>query len=299
MLLTIYEVVTVSQYSHQIMAAYLLSVGNYCTKALMFIFLLRVESYGELQSKTDSTAAFCMQSIRSSFFPTPPPEFNLPWVWDAVYDTSTTYVDVTTLPQLACEFNKTLWNRIIDLYPQYSQQLSDGMNSNILVDIKVNKKQFDFPKSIASAQIACIFYYDGKATNYRTMSLPVNVKGAFAGIGTTQIHCPVPAKAIKWDSLRLEQDLQKIKKFAHPGIELKTNSTTVFPVCKLHHKLHRNGEHPIFSDKGPIPKHTYQLSICTATQRTSRARMVEWIEYHLLQGIFPIYHAHHASHHPL
>ena len=102
-------------------------------------------------------------------------------------------------------------------------------------------------------------------------------------IGTTQIHCPVPkSHSIKWDSLQLERDLAKLLPYKKSEVVFNTNATQVFPVCKLH-----NAEYTLNTARNVDAKlsYTYELSVCTATQRTSREKLVEWIEYHLLQGM--------------
>lgn len=226
-------------------------------------------------------SAFCSaESDPSRYHPLSPPEFHIPWVWDAVYDASTSYVDVTTLPQLACEFNKTMWHRMVLLHPEYAHQLSDGAHSNILVDIKVGKNKFDYVKSMVGAQLTCVFHQKSVIV-HRTLSLPVNFKSAFAGMSTTQIHCPVPKPGVMWDSIHLERDLAPLSRFTKSKLAFSTNATEVFPVCisKHAHENHRDSVAERSSRR-----YKYALAVCTATQRTSRAKLVEWIEYHLLQG---------------
>lgn len=254
-----------------------------------FVAILWLELKGEiLNSIKENAAAFCTKSDQTTSFPISPPEFYIPWVWDAVYDMRTDYVDVTTLPQLACEFNKTILHRLIQLYPQYSPQLGDGVDSNVLVKGNVDKNKFDFIKSMINARMMCVFYSNGIQA-HRTISLPVNIKRAFAAMSTAQIQCPVPPKSITWDSLRIERNVTKVFKFLKSAVEFSTNRTSVFPVCKLHHTDSTvSNASESESGNSNMRVYEYELSICTATQRSSREKLVEWIEYHLLQGKFSI-----------
>ena len=78
----------------------------------------------------------------------------------------------------------------------------------------------------------------------------------------------------------------------HSQSLLQGNATPVFPVCK-ENSVVNNANSAITSTSTHTQSNTahtgsgrykYELSICTATERTDRDKLVEWIEYHLLQG---------------
>lgn len=108
------------------------------------------------------------------------------------------------------------------------------------------------------------------------------VKGhdAFSILATFHIRCPIPASfrdtQDNWSHMRL-QHTSLLPEFTE---NVTMDTTGDFPLCKIPRyqatkkKWRRKNNKKLFD-----------LSICTATSRSDRHHLVEWIEYHRLIGV--------------
>lgn len=225
------------------------------------------------QSNSLNNSAFCrpLSRYRARYFPTDVPEHHMPWIWDAVYDLKTGIVDITSMSRNPCNFNRNQWHEIVHLHPTYSNQFGYGLTSNIHVpvDNNVTKRELHY---LLDDSVICEFIKDGKIA-FTSESLPIRGKKSFIAISTMQIRCPVKDNSylITWESvrIRLKPDRREYK------TTIFSDRSPSVPVCVL----------PDYDNN----QKKYKVSLCTATSRSDREHLVEWIEYHKLIGVEHIY----------
>eukprot|EP01041_Mallomonas_annulata_P002579 gene2579-5041_t len=259
--------------------------------------------------ETSGQEAFCRkennENVPRSRFPLEPPQRHIPWIWDAVLSHDGSYVEATAISRNACKFNVTRWKRISNKYPQYTEQFGGGLDSSILVPFDIN---YDYARGtrtnpgLMDKHVVCAFIKNGEVVS-RITSRRIEDEDS-AEMSTMQIRCPVPYKK-EWTHLRLERKLTQGDYIDR----VRQNYTDMFPVCRM--KSYHNNNNNIaattdFANKSPYPpfqasrdhklplgKHTatgqYSLAVCTATSRSVREELVEWIEYHKLMGVDHFY----------
>lgn len=203
------------------------------------------------------------------------------WPWDAVHNIEKGTVEVTVIQRRACRFNQTKWHLLVDKFPQFSKLLAHGKEENILADSNET--------NLAKLEVViCRFYVNGTSTPVaQTKAEPVLGKYHFLRGGTTQIICPIPQ--MNYDTMRLVR-LGRIE----DGVESEYSSLTsnhekvkvasdAFPVCRP--ASLRKGLTEIEFEE----RKKGRLSVCTATGRSDRAHLIEWIEYHRLIGVDHFY----------
>jgi len=282
---------------------------------ILFLVVALAKGGNEEGSSLHSRSAFCMKRGRyyGRHFPLDNPERHVPWVFEAVYDPQTKQVDVTTLSRAACSFNRTTWKYLAKRFPQHRKFLANGLDSNILVSVE-DWSDYDYTggynpnQGLLGKDMTCAFYrylspssQSRKATSTNHDEEPGNVLVArtgtrvskedqifvsIVGCSTIQITCPAPDKSMTpWDTMRLERRALSqsnttttaasppVLAAAKEGAEssLGDPHTALFPVCSLPSS---NSKHK-----------KYKLSVCTATSRSKREHLVEWIEYHRLLGV--------------
>ena len=219
----------------------------------------------------------------SELFPSALPDsIFTPWVWDAHYDQIDDVVEIVIVPRSACYFNHTKWKIVVDKFPTYSESFGYGLARSILV----HPEEALFR---TSESLFCHFYR-GSQLVAKTSSEIIRGKKVFLTIGSILVVCPSPN--VEYDKMRLQRQLDTAG--MDPFMDslhniLKTNLssslTDAFPVSNI----------PEFkSVEGTDAKNINLpvrsgLSICTATGRSNRAHLVEWVEHHLYLGVSHIY----------
>lgn len=224
------------------------------------------KSNNSLRNRILNNSAFCIENTAfSRYYPLDAPEDQIPWIWDAVFDSLQNIVELTTMNRIPCKFNKLMWKRLVQLYPQYRNQLAFGRDSDILVnfDDTADKEQLNF---LHGTIVLCEYFLSNKLV-FQVKSLKIRGKLAFTEIGTLQIRCPSPNKDISWDGIRLK--LNPKRRYYQNTVYSDTTMTV--PVCELPHYDYKEKK--------------YGLSLCSATNRANRKQLVEWIEYYLLMGV--------------
>ena len=255
------------------------------SRAESFIVLLQLLSFVGFGTSTFN--AFCQSNSTdlkagSKLFPLDAPSSTLKlWPWDAVHHTKEGTVEITIIQRKSCKFNHRKWHRLIERFPQFSKFLADGREENILAGFNEIK--------IATREIViCSFYVNGNSTPVaHTKSEAVLGLRQFLQEGTTQIVCPSPP--VSYDTMRLLR-LPRTKTYASTNdsqfslsIINRGTPSDAFPVCQ-----------PASLGKGLTESELEErkkgrLSVCTATGRSDRGRLVEWIEYHRLMGVDHFY----------
>ena len=251
-----------------------------------------------LNGKEIPNGAFCRANAASTVeFPLDVPDnFLTPWVWDAIYDKRQRTVEVTTIGCRGCYFNHTLWQMIIKQIPQHKKNFAYGLKKNIYVDyespfVDISADHGEFRhnevkrESLTGERLHCLYYLRGNPVA-RSISTVISGMPDFMRNGAVNIVCPTPRFQAPFDEMRLMRNLTKL---ATQGLYFKipqnniTNDvnvsiTPLFPVCKSSELLSP-------SAKTSTSIYQYSLTVCTATARTDRAALVEWIEYHKLLGV--------------
>mmetsp|Transcript_30717 Transcript_30717/g.44063 ORF Transcript_30717/g.44063 Transcript_30717/m.44063 type:complete len:483 (-) Transcript_30717:508-1956(-) len=240
-------------------------------------------------------SSFCnpISLLSGNLFPLNPPEYHLPWVWDAVYDPIGNYIEIVTVSRQACNFNHKAWHRIVELYPQYASQLGGGAESNILVPVE-SESTFDFvgnrnPKEgILGKCLQCVFFNESHFQVASHPSQPLRGDPFFSSLSTIQVRCPPPAEGIRWTQMALQRtwpppqvDKNGPNRLSSKAIHFYSNQTEAFSVCGHPRNALRN------AFPSSPPQYRFNLSICSATMAAtaSRAQLVEWMEFHRLAGV--------------
>jgi hypothetical protein len=255
-------------------------------------------------------SAFCLEPYTNgmqNLFPTStPPSDELPWVWDAIYEQDNSALNIITVPREACDFDVDMWKRFISLYPEYSGMLGTNSSTVFVSPSRAHgtnqtiKKRMRY--SIQGERLVCLFYANGVEIA-STKSHPVKMKNAFARIAPALVHCPVPAEHVKWDRVSLAKvspaasvpalipDADSAWEANHAYLTRNgLQATPTFPVCDVAQLQQENHQiAPTFAPPAPSPATQAQtlrfgFSICTATERGTRAELVEWLEYHVALG---------------
>ena len=221
--------------------------------------------------------AFCQPhpgyAVNPRNFPTEQPERQLPWVWEAVYDPVQSYVEVISVSRAACQFNHTTWKYLASKFPELGNHLSFGIDSNILVPVDEEIKQNPYPFNLINQVYICRFFDKFHQPLFTTESYPVRGHRYWSTLSTFHIRCPVPSEYQDthrvWSHMQLEQT-SKHRNFLDNALVHRTGD---FPMCKLP-RYRQSHDSKLFD-----------LSICTASSRSNRAHLVEWIEYHRLVGV--------------
>ena len=105
-------------------------------------------------------------------------------------------------------------------------------------------------------------------------SVVEDVVGTSLSLVVISVVCPVPVEAAGFHLMRLERTVD--------DNELQT---PLFPVCRIH------------LPKKATPE--FNLTMCTATDRSNRMHVVEWMEYYKLLGVqqFVVYNLLGATEH--
>mmetsp|Transcript_16143 Transcript_16143/g.27267 ORF Transcript_16143/g.27267 Transcript_16143/m.27267 type:complete len:261 (+) Transcript_16143:251-1033(+) len=247
-----------------------------------------------------STCLFilCKPFARGNY-PQPCPEKHLPWVWDAVYNSRSSLVELNVVFRRACYFNRTRWMQVIEQFPNYRRNLSDGSIANILIDAE-DAQPLQYISGLIGNTVTCVFF-SNKSTA-RTQSLPITVPTHYISRASTLIGCPMPHDATGtrlWHSVSVERNLHNPSLLQQDT--LSKNSTLPYPISfpvHDHTQAQRNenlSPPQLYSQSSGDQQlqlqqyhqshyDSYELAVCTATARSDRRHLVEWIEYHLLQG---------------
>eukprot|EP01038_Epipyxis_sp_PR26KG_P016571 gene16571-22622_t len=226
----------------------------------------------------------------------------IPWIWDAVYDPIQQNIELIAISPRSCTFNNTQWKRVYNLFPQYGYQLAYGKEENIFInpnmldskyedifglgtissDKKYKKYQYNNQNrnSIIGTYVTCIFLDQQNNEVFRTFSKLITAHRLWTPISTVHINCPVITDStnIRWHSIRIERNITYINNNNNNNNNSPSLiSTPPVKVCELTpYNNHRK-------------KH--ELSVCSAlmikdnNKTKNRRKLVEWIEYHLLQGV--------------
>ena len=237
-----------------------------------------------------SPSAFCASTNDSKLFPLDAPSSALKlWPWDAVYDDRKETVEITVIQRRACQFNHSIWQRLVTLFPHQSKYIAHGKESNVLVNsdaVRLAPHEF----------VLCLFYINGSTLVAQMESQPITGLVHFLRVGTTQIICPSPRQ--KFDTMRLvriardDGPLAKWNKSLLDSLKSAANGaplevmTDAFSVCNTTSLLRDSSQITV---RDMEERKKGRLSICTATGRGDRARLVEWIEYHRLIGVDHFY----------
>ena len=230
--------------------------------------------------------AFCTSSpaTTSRSFPTEPPDAPyLPWIWDVVYDPNRLVVEITSVSRKACKVNTTQWQEITQLYPEFQDQLADGDKRNILAT--PGEKTFDFVgasrprQGILGKTVSCVYFATDGHVIHKLRSHVVYSAWAWANIGPLLIRCPVPSSLRYPDSLlprfdRIAIEREPPMEFTIESSARWKNRTLPLPFCRI----------PYIKKGNNQSNRLHKLSICTTAQRPDVEHLIEWIEYHLLQG---------------
>jgi hypothetical protein len=217
-------------------------------------------------------SAFCRDTsyYANQHFPTDLSEAHLPWIWDAVYDPTKEIIDIVTMSRDPCDFDKKVWRELLDFFPRYKRQLAFGLESNILVPYPENMTE-DQRHHLLGNYVICEFLIDNqRKSSLTTRSLRIRGNHEFSNLGGLVIRCPVP-RSKNWDRvlLRLNPDREVYLD------KIFSNESIPVSACKL----------PEYS----AASKQYDLVVCTATARSHRDELVEWIEYHRMQGVQHFY----------
>jgi hypothetical protein len=236
--------------------------------SIAFLLLLRLSpSTASFNASYLLHSAFCRPKDRyhGQYFPVDVPEAHLPWIWEAVYDPVAEHVDISTLNRNPCHFDKTAWQDLVSVYPQYANQLGFGLETNILVPFDVNTTKSEMFYLLGDV-VFCEFHDVHGNLVYRVRSKTIYGKKSFVSLGTLQIRCPI-SKSMVWETVRLQLNPKRSEYLK----DIFSDTTVAVPACRL-------------PDYNPYAKQ-YRLSVCSATKRANRSQLVEWIEYHQLQGV--------------
>ena len=180
------------------------------------------------------------------------------------------------IPWSACEFNVTKFKTLAQLFknfPFYLRQLGNEILKNALVHIFDNgggmglTKEQRWQQSIKwtrratfqDGKMSCVFMDDKSNIIEMGRSVVEDLVGTSLSLGVISVVCPVPAEAVGFHLMRLERT-----------VDDKELQTPLFPVCRIH------------LPKKATPE--FNLTMCTATDRSNRMYVVEWMEYYKLQG---------------
>jgi hypothetical protein len=255
---------------------------------LFLLIIFFIES--GCQSISHIHGGFCDLNHQSNqHFPLPPPERHIPWIWDAVMIPKEKIVELTMISRNACKFNKTAWRIIIQRHPQISDQIGGGQEENIYVPtdstfdyVRFNSKlRGELGKGLQLNYCMCVYLKDEMEVQRIRSKRIDDVE--IAELSSIQIRCPLPPSSISWNKMRVERFLSHF-----PEERNLPNRSRTFSVCHLNEnpnpKIHRAFPHNISSSDTE-----YDLTLCTATSRTYRPHLVEWLEYHLMLGIQHFY----------
>jgi hypothetical protein len=240
-------------------------------------FILMVITMTETK---EYNGGFCTLDKNSKqMFPLNPPQRHIPWVWDAVMSTRKNIVEVTMISRNACKFDHDLWKLIVRMFPEYQEQMGNGNEENVYVPVdnsydyvrrNDNLGNGELARGIQGYFVFCIYMYGGHTVeslkSFRILDVEI------AELSSIQIRCPLPPLTTVWDEMRIERILS-----TSPEEKMLPNSTEPFKVCP--DPLESRAFSPQNFD------YKFRLSVCTATDRTSRAQLVEWIEYHRIVGV--------------
>jgi hypothetical protein len=259
-------------------------------KWLFFITFLTIGH--QYQSISDMNGGFCDLSHHSNqHFPLSPPERHIPWIWDAILLPKDKIVELTMISRNACKFNKTAWRTIIRRYPQISDQVGGGQEENIYVptDSSFDYVRFnsnlrgELGKGLQLNYCLCVYFRDNIEVERIRSKRIDDVE--IAELSSIQIRCPLPPPSVSWNTMRVERFLSDL-----PEERNLPNSSKTFSVCHLKDnpdpKIHRSFPQNTSSLSSATE---YDLTLCTATSRTYRPHLVEWLEYHLMLGIQHFY----------
>ena len=247
--------------------------------------LLYILSYSVNHDAVVHDGGFCnMDHHKLGHFPLNPPQRHIPWIWDAVVSLKNKYVEATMVSRNACRFDQKMWKTIIVKFPQYSEQLGNGSDDNIYVPVdndydyvrSNSKLSGELGRGIQGYFVYCVYLSKGEEVARVRSRKILDVE--IAELSTIQIRCPLPDESKKWDHMRIERILSSLPEERH-----LINSTEPFKVCAdPSHDPPPQGQTESNVDRD---SYKYKLSVCTATARSSRAHLVEWIEYHRLIGV--------------
>lgn len=154
--------------------------------------------------------------------------------------------------------------------------MSDGDAANILVDATGTDDILPVVRLIGSV-LTCRFHGSNASIVARTPSLPVSASRHFIDRASVLIRCPAPnATAAPWQAVSLELRPPLVS-------QLSPLQRATAPIAVTRPAGSEQAQH-------------YELSVCSATSRASRKHLVEWIEYHALQGVDHFYLYDTASH---
>ena len=236
-------------------------------------------------------SAFCKSNTTdlgagSKFFPLDAPSSLLKlWPWDAVHHIDKGTVEITVIQRKSCKFNRKKWHMLVERFPHFSKFLADGKDKNVLAD-------FNETKIALREVVICSFYVNGNSTPVaHTKSEVILGIRQFLQEGTTQIVCPTPQ--MRFDTMKLsrlsraDEPSAVTDKFESSlsisNHEVPKVASDAFPVCRP--ASLREG----LTKKELEKRKKGRLSVCTATGRSDRGRLVEWIEYHKLMGVDHFY----------
>lgn len=236
---------------------------------------------------------FCLEDKNSGHFPISPPDRHLPWIWDATLSNDRSFVEITTISRNACKFNNAQWKKLVRDYPQYADQLGNGLDSNILVDVD---KDYDYARDnngipgLIWNYVTCIFYLNENVV-YKIASYRINGDGMTAS-SSIQIRCPLPpqkqqgGEELEWNYIQIERPPPSLTNI---NSNIMSNEKEKISISPITNKTSKVSVCPSIDNSSSVSNKRYTLTICTATARQSREKLVEWIEYHLLLGIEHFY----------
>lgn len=156
---------------------------------------------------------------------------------------------------------------------------------------------YNHDQGLLNIVVMCHFYSNDDLV-YSASSLRIRGEIPHSSIGSIQIRCPAPPSNVSsWNLLKLERPqslpmaTQLVGSIVKP-VKISSYETEKFPVCNAPSSVH--DEFPSYeahgtqrTRKGAENKHQYKynMSICSATARSNRQELVEWIEYHRLVGV--------------
>ena len=289
--------------------------------------------------------AFCQRNaataVKAGPFPlNVPHDKDIPWVWDAVlYAKSGGHgVHMTILSWTACQFNVPDWRLFVKLIRNeavYVEQVGNGsLDSSLtpIYDISIfntseRPGRQKLHKATQNAMFAketfqCIFA-DKKAVVIGR-STTEEVIGEFLSLGTISVVCPVPEKAIAFDSMRLERAIggKLLQTPAFTVCRMSYNnettrftsySTSEYPLHYPHHQRtsissssskEQQNESPSNRIDNTTSLHPFfNLTVCTGVGKGNlRSNVVEWLEYHQVTYLLVHFLTHPLAHpltHPL
>lgn len=244
------------------------------------VLFLGVFASSGILSENIYNGGFCkLDKYSKPLFPLNPPPRHIPWIWDAVISRRKHIVEVTMISRNACKFDHDLWKLIIRMFPEYQEQMGFGSEDNVYVTVdnsydyvrqNTHLGDGELARGIQGNFVYCIFLNQGHIVESLRSLRIKDVE--IAELSSIQIRCPLPRATVMWDRMRIERILSK------SGEESNLpNSTESFGVCP--DPLEEAG-----LSLQPFD-YMYKLSVCTATDRSHRAQLVEWIEYHRIVGV--------------